>query len=166
MQLTAYEIALIAGGFGIVGALLSAILSFRFAIKLTNINAANAAKQAEVNAVRDARAKFLAAFAPAIAQIYLARSHGTHDTPIIGNILKDSLISHASTIEEFRPFVMDSAAYQKAWEEYRKTVCQDNFDIDTAEWGSDMPRWVTVENKIKAILKFAKTSHDSRAECP
>lgn len=157
MQLTAYEIALIAGGFGIVGALLGALLSYRFAIKLANINAANAARQAETNAFRDARAMFRAAFAPAIAQIYLARHHGTHDTPIVGNILKDSLVAHASAIEEFRPFVCDSAAYQEAWEQYRKTVRQDNHDIDTAEWGADAPVWSTVEAKINAILAFAKT---------
>jgi hypothetical protein len=93
MQLTAYEIALIAGGFGIVGALLGVLLSYRFAIKLTNINAANAAKQAETNAIRDARVKFRAAFAPVLAEIYLARNHGTHDTPVIGDILKKSLLT-------------------------------------------------------------------------
>ena len=157
MQLTAYEIALIAGGFGIVGALLGALLSYRFAIKLANINAANAAKQAETNAIRDARAKFRAAFAPAIAQIYLARHHGTHDTPIVGNILKETLVAHAAAIEEFRPFVSDSAAYQEAWEKYRKTVRQDNHDINTAEWATDAALWSTVEDQIENILASAKT---------
>ena len=157
MQLTAYGIALIAGGFGIVGALLGALLSYRFAIKLANINAANAAKQADTNAIRDARAKFRAAFAPSLAAIYLARHHGTHDTPIVGDILKKSLLSHASAIEEFRPFVSDGAAYQETWEQYRKTVRQDNADIDTAEWGTDALLWSTVEAKICAVMAFENT---------
>ena len=157
MQLTAYEIALIAGGFGIVGALLGALLSYRCAIKLANINAANAARQAETNALRDARAMFRAAFAPALAEIYLARHHGTHDTPIVGDILKKSLLTHASAIEEFRPFVSNGTAYQEAWENYRKTVRQDNHDIDTAEWGTDAATWSTVEAKIQSILAFSET---------
>lgn len=92
---------------------------------------------------------------PAIAQIYLARHHGTHDTPVVGNILKDALVSHASAVEKFRPFASDNAAYQEAWEQYRKTVSQDNHIIDTAEWGTDAALWSTVESRIRAILSFA-----------
>jgi hypothetical protein len=52
--------------------------------------------------------------------------------------------------------VSNSAAYQEAWEQYRKTVRQDNNAIDTAEWGTDAPVWSTVEAKIHAILEFVK----------
>lgn len=147
----------IAGGIGIVGTLLGVLFTYRLATKLAETHAAFAARQAEANALREARAKLRAAFAPAIAEIYLARHHGTHDTPVVGDILKKSLLAHASAIEEFRPFVSNSTAYQEAWEEYRKTVRQDNNDIDTAEWGTEEPLWSTVEAKIHAILEFAKT---------
>jgi len=73
-----------------------------------------------------------------------------------GPILKDARVPHASAVEEFRPFVSDGAAYQKAWEEYRMTVRQDNGDIDTAESGISASSWSTVELKIQIILSFAK----------
>jgi hypothetical protein len=145
-NVTAYDIAIIGGGFTVVGALISAVVAYWLTAKLEVFKNRRAAC-----------ANFRAAFAPAIAQIYLARHHGTHDTPVVGNILKDSLVAQASAIEEFRPYVSDSAAYQEAWEQYRKTVRQDNNVIDTAEWGNDAPIWSTVEEKIHAILEFAKT---------
>ena len=129
-----------------VGALIGGLIAYWLATKLEVFKERRAAC-----------ANFRAAFAPAIAQIYLARHHGTHDTPVVGNILKDALVSHASAVEKFRPFVCDGAAYQNAWEQYRKTVRQDNNDIDTAEWGTDAALWSTVEEQIHAILSFAKT---------
>ena len=145
-NVTAYDIAVIGGGFTVVGALIGAVVAYWLTAKLEIF------KERRV-----ACTSFRAAFAPAIAQIYLARHHGTHDTPIVGNILKDSLVSHASAVEEFRLFVSDGTAYQDTWEDYRKTVRQDNHDIDTAEWGTDTALWSTVEAKINAILAFAKT---------
>lgn len=145
-NLTAYDIAIIGGFFTVVGALIGAIVAYWLTVKLEYFKEHRAA-----------RTKFRAAFAPAIAQIYLARHHGTHDTPIVGNILKDALVSHATAVEEFRPFVCSSVAYQEAWEQYRMTVRQDNNDIDTAEWGTDAALWSTVEVQIEAILSFAKT---------
>ena len=145
-NVTAYDIAIIGGGFTVVGALIGAIVAYWLTAKLEVFKEH-----------RTARAKFRAAFAPAVAQIYLARHHGTHDTPVVGNILKDALVSHATAIEEFRPLVCNGVAYQEAWEQYRKTVRQDNDDIDTAEWGTDAALWSTVEAQIKVILLFAKT---------
>ena len=145
-NVTAYDIAIIGGGFTVVGALIGALVAYWLTTKLEVFKENRAA-----------RSKFRAAFAPAIAQIYLARHHGTHDTPVVGNILKDVLVSHASAVEEFRPFVCNGVAYQEAWEQYRKTVRQDNNDIDTAEWETDAALWSTVEAQINAIFSFAKT---------
>ena len=47
--LTAYDIALIAGGFGIAGTLIGVLCTYHFANRLANTNAANAARQAEIN---------------------------------------------------------------------------------------------------------------------
>ena len=143
-NVTAYDIAIIGGAFTVVGALIGAIIAYWLTAKLEVLKER-----------RTACAKFRAAFAPAIAQIYLARHHGTHDTPLVGNILKDALVSHATAFEEFRPFVCNRVAYQEAWEQYRKTVRQDNHDIDTAEWGTDAALWSTVESQIQTILSFS-----------
>ncbi len=157
MQLTAYEIALISGGFGIVGALLGSILSYRFATKLAITHASNAARQAEVNALRDAKAKLRAAFAPALAQIYLAQKHGDHDRPSIEDFVKANLFIHASAIEEFRPFVTGSdTAYQEAWESYREFANDSTHQI-AADWTDDLPDGTSIKQRIEAILAFAKT---------
>lgn len=157
-NITPYDIAIIGGGFTVVGALIGAFITYRFSLKLAEKQFINSCALADRQELRIASAKFFAAFAPAVAQIYLARHHGTHDIPIVGNILKDALVSHASAIEEFRPFVSDGAAYQEAWEHYRKAVRQDNNDINTAEWGTDAPLWATVEAKIHAVLESAKSN--------
>src|ERR1035437_2360714 len=135
----------------ILGALAGAWLTYRFALGITEKQFVNSRILADREALRFSAAKFRAAFAPALAEIYLARHHGTHDTPIVGDILKKSLLTHASAIEEFRPFVSNGTTYQEAWEQYRKTVRQDNNDIDTAEWGTDSPLWSSLEEKINAI---------------
>ena len=135
----------------LLGALVGAFITYRFALKLVEAQFRNSCALADRQELRIVSAKFRVAFAPAIAQIYLARHHGTHDTPIVGNILKDALVSHASAVEEFRPFVSNGVAYQEAWEQYRKTVRQDNNDIDTAEWGTDAALWSTVEAQIETL---------------
>ena len=124
-SVTSYDIAIIGGGFTVVGALIGAVIAYWLTAKLEVF------KERRV-----ACTNLRAAFAPAVAQIYLARHHGTHDTPVVGNILKESLVFHASSVEEFRPFASDGVAYQEAWEQYQKTVRQDNSSIDTAEWVS------------------------------
>lgn len=140
----------------ILGALMGAWITYRFALGLTEKQFNNSRTLADREAVRSSVAKFRAAFAPALAEIYLARHHGPHDTPVVGDILKKSLLAHAYAIEEFRPFASDGAAYQEAWEEYRKTVRQDNWAIDSAEWETDEETWSVPEGKINAILQFAK----------
>lgn len=159
MELTAYDLALVAGGIGIAGTLIGVLGTYWLAIKLAEAQAAHAEHQAEINALRDAKAKLRAAFAPALANIYLARHHGTHDTPVVSDILRESLLIHASAVEEFRPFVPASecTAYQEAWEEYRKMVRKGDTAIDTAEWGTEAERWSVIEKKIHVIFAFAKT---------
>ena len=146
MELSAYELALIAGGFTLAGAFIAAIAAYWLAIKLE-----------ESKERRAACAQLRSAFAPALATVYLGRHHGTHDRPVVGNVLKESLLAHASAVEEFRPFAADREAYQHAWEEYRKTVREDNFYIDSLEWGADLELWASLEQRIHAILLHAET---------
>ena len=145
MEIDAYSLALVAGGFTIVGAFISVVVAYWLTVKLDG-----------VREHRAACAKFRTDFSSALGQIYLARHHGTHDTPVVGDILRNTLPDHAAAVEQFRPFVSDTGAFNKAWETYRKTVCQDNYAIDTAEWETSDPPWTDVEAKIHAILEFAK----------
>src|SRR5260370_1353773 len=130
MELSAYELALIGGGFTLAGAFIAALVAYWLTVMLEKSRERRAAC-----------AKLRSAFAPALAAIYLGRHHGTHDRPVVGNALKDSLLAHASAVEEFRPFASDQTTYQHAWEDYRKTVREDNFDLDAKEWGTDLELW-------------------------
>lgn len=159
MTLSAYELVLIAGGFTVLGALISALVAHRLALKLTDVQADNALALDKNRFEREAVAKLRAAFAPALAIIYLARHHGTHDVPNVDAFVKKELLNHASAIEEFRPFVSlcKRAAYQEAWEEYRKIARQDQFATGGEEWGVNAEPGEFLEKKINAILTFART---------
>lgn len=146
MELSAYDLALIGGGFTIAGAFIAALVAYWLTIKVE-----------ESRERRAAGAKLRSAFAPALATIYLGRHHGTHDRPVVGNILKESLLAHGSAVEEFRPFAANLGPYQQSWEDYRSTVREDNFDIDTLEWHTDLELWETLELKIHAILAHTET---------
>ena len=143
------------GGFGIAGTLLGVIFTYHLARQLADANAAHAARQAETNALRNARAKLRAAFAPALGQIYLAQKHGDHDRPSIEDFVKNNLLVHASAIEEFRPFVTGGdAAYQETWESYRQFANEPMLayvedQIEKLQSGSSL------KQRIEAILVFA-----------
>jgi hypothetical protein len=152
--LSPYELALIAGGFTVVGALITIFGAHHLAIHLESIKR----KQFGV-------AKLRSAFAPALAMIYLARHHGTHNTPDDDEFIKKALLDHATAIEEFRIFVPESkqTAYQEAWEAYRKDALQDIFDRTGDEWSQaahedrEVPHGKIIEERINAILAFANT---------
>jgi hypothetical protein len=159
MTLSAYELVLVAGGFTVLGALISALVAHRLALKLTAVQAANALALDKNRFEQEAAAKLRAAFAPALAIIYLARHHGTHDVPNVDAFVKKELLNHASAIEEFRPFVANgqSISYQEAWEDYRKAARQDQFATTGEEWGTNAEPGELLEKKIHIILDFAKT---------
>ena len=154
MILSPYELAIIAGGFTVVGALIAVFGAHRLAIHLESIKRQQTAE-----------AKLRSAFAPALAMIYLARHHGTHDTPDDHKFIKEALLDHAAAVEEFRIFVPKDQrnAYQEAWEAYRKDARQDIFARTGGEWsraadeGREVPHGEIIEKKINGILAFAKT---------
>lgn len=148
MELSAYDLALIAGAFTIVGALIGAVIAYWLSTQLE--------RRKEH---RTACAKLRSAFAPALAIIYIARHHGTHDKPPVDATIKNTLLLHAAAVEEFRPFVPASnrGAYQEAWEKYRQTAAQCPFSTAGEEWGLNMKEGELLERNIHAILQFAKT---------
>lgn len=144
VDLTAYQLAWIAGGFTVLGSLIAGLVAYWLSMRMERDKVRRVAAGA-----------FRAAFAHSLGQIYLARHHGTHDTPDVGAILKEELGAHAAAVELFRPFVRKVDAFQNDWEQYRKLVRQDSFTTDTAEWGTDAPRWSIVEQQIQMLLKHA-----------
>jgi len=150
-NVTAYDIALIGGGFTIVGALIGAIAAYWLSTHLERFKEH-----------REARTKFRAAFAPALALLGIARRHGsTHNAPDIDGILGASLLNHAAALEEFRVFATSSkrSGYQEAWENYCKTVKGGIFIADTI---NDKDPWSVFEENIHALLSFAETTPCAR----
>jgi hypothetical protein len=149
MNVGAYEIALIGGGFTILGALIGALVGYWLARLLANRYAIIAAKS-----------KLRSAFSGAQAIITVARLHaeGDHRRPSVSDFVREAFVVHAAAIEEFRPFVCakDREAYQKAWQEY----CVLELPLWDGgifmAYDGENPEFV-IENKINDILLFAKT---------
>lgn len=83
-------------------------IGYRTAISVSNKNSHAAAV-----------AKFRAAFAPALAKLFLADKD---DFAEARAFFKEAILHHAAAIEEFRPFTRDSVAYKKAWDEYHDEI--------------------------------------------
>jgi hypothetical protein len=141
VEVSAYGIALIGGGFTVIGALLSYWPS-RWLMDRHNLILA--------------KSKLRASFAQAQARIKLTNPDEGH---IICNFIKEYIPGHAAAIEEFRPFVSESDRdkYQKAWDDYCKTATQHHAKTYGEAAG---PTEIRVDKlfreKIHAILAFAK----------
>ena len=146
MNTSAYEIALIGGAFTVLGALIGALVGYWLSRLL-----------AERYAFIAACAKLRAAFAPALGQIYLAQNHGNHDRPPIDSFVKSNLLVHASAVEEFRPHVAsnNSAAYQEAWESYRK-LANNSIESAVEDRVNAFQSGGALEQNLHKVLSFAK----------
>ena len=157
-ELSAYTLAAIAGGFGIAGTLLGAVVTYRLAIKLADAQAAHARALAEKQALIVARDKLHAAFAPTLGKIYLMQNHGsTHNRPQADSFVKENLLIYAGAVEAFRPYVTtkDIDAYQEAWNKYHY-FAKDSVHSTAADWTDEQPSGETLKQNIDAILAFAK----------
>lgn len=146
MEINAYTLAVIAGGFTVVGALIGAISAYWLSTHLE-----------QIKDHRAACAKLRSAFAPVLAQLDLGRKHNTtHDAPDIDNFLMSQLLANAAAIEEFKPFVntSDVAGYEQAWGEYYEAVKGGLFVAKSI--GEEEPH-SAIQNKIHAVLTYAKT---------
>lgn len=108
MELSPYEIALIGGGFTIVGALVGAWIGYRSAIKIHTITEFN-----------KAAAKFRAAFLPQI--IYLTHNADIHSCGNLREVLDRSYLrEHLQALETFKAHLcaIKRDRIQKAWDDY------------------------------------------------
>jgi hypothetical protein len=140
MALTAYDLALIAGAFTLLGVLIGALLSYRFGIRL-----------AAHNARRAAGAHLRAAFAPELTALRVARMD--KNSPI-DEILVEALPKHAAAVEEYRFFVREKAhlTYQAAWQQYQDA---NKGGVFVASFEESDPHGV-IERKIQDVLRFAE----------
>lgn len=158
MNLSPYEIALIAGGFTIIGALIGAWIGYRNALKVHNI--------AEFN---KAAAQFQNAFLGTI--LFLkdnVRIKGTGTSNKINEFLGTLIFRHMEALTRFEPFltVKERKRIRCAWDEYchpnsipqdlnekRDFRFNDYMSIEETK-GTDKAKKVALE-KIYKILKVA-----------
>lgn len=101
------------------------------------------------NARAAAVAKFRAAFAPSLARISFA---GGDDANDIKAFFKTESLLHASAIEEFRPFISDCGAYEKAFNDYRETL---NYFVCQGEPPNADTAWmIKIIHKYRSIPEF------------
>lgn len=145
-ELTAYDIALIAGGFTILGALISTIFGYWFAKLL-----------ASHTERRNAYARLRAAFVPTLVRLASDRAKKIFaDDPAIDRFLLENLEEHALAVERFRPFVKprDAGDFQQAFERYRQRA-NDGLLVSSA--GNRGDPWKIMEESIHDILRFGDT---------
>jgi hypothetical protein len=158
LNLSAYEIALIAGGFTIIGALLGAWIGYRNALKLHSI--------VEFN---KAATEFRNAFLHEL--IFLRHNastpEGERNYTTLNEFLQDGYIHrHLRAFEIFKNYLSPSERVNiaKAWKEY---CCHpdspsipffEQYSWKVANRGKDYEKQLKVLalNRIENILKFAK----------
>lgn len=108
MNLTAYEIALISGGFTLVGTLLGGFITYRFALRL-----------AYINDKRLAGTKLRETFADVLSTLRYP-PEGITIGFAIPEILGESFPKHDMAVKEFRHFISGTEYdyFNKAWQKY------------------------------------------------
>ena len=136
-----YGIALVAGGFTIIGALLGAWLMYRFAIKLANRNARHIVGL-----------RLREAFAPELAKLQHPEGRGIAEIP---HILKTAFEKHQMAVNEFRFFLAGDKLdrFNKAWKEYDDYPDFNKYIVLPATSKEDIQK---VIDRINAILDFTK----------
>jgi len=158
LHTTAYEIALIAGGFTIIGVILSAWIGYRNALKVQNIITFN-----------KAATEFRNAFLHEL--IFLRHNASTPEGERTYTTLNEFLQSgyihrHLRAFEIFKDYLSssDRVDIDKAWQEYS---CHPNnpgvlffeqYSWKVANKGKDHEKQLKVlaMNRIEKILEFAK----------
>jgi len=111
------------GLFGIAGTLIGVYWG-NIKSRQTSLESISASNKNAIDIMRrenfnTAAAKLRAAFAPAQSKII---TEFYADGRKLRDFFYEEISIHAAAIEEFRPFVSDNIAYQKAWDDYQKTI--------------------------------------------
>jgi hypothetical protein len=117
-----------------------------------------------------AAAKFRASFAPALARIRLESDVKREGTSEIANFFRAAWIDHAAFIEEFRPFVSEGTAYEKAWENYKSIISEKSIHDGGSGWDTDLfidengkanPYRAEVRKMLEYIMEFADQKYST-----
>jgi hypothetical protein len=108
MNLATYDIALIAGGFGIAGTLLGALINHILSFD-----------RSRRDAKRFAGLKLREAFAPELARL---QTQGSFSLPESSDLLERAFEKHHMAVNEFRFYLTGNEleAFTSVWEEYYK----------------------------------------------
>ena len=141
MILTAYEIALISGGFTIIGALIGGFTGYYFSTRLINRQDFN-----------KAAAEFRNAFTNQLNVLKSDVNSGRGDTSNIGEYLRAHYVGyHLSAFEVFRNYLTpkERISMDSMWKEY----C--NFNQYSDKNNQEAMRKLALKN-LNYVLKFAK----------
>jgi len=165
MNLAAYELALIAGGFGIVGALLGAWTTYRLSIKLSQSAHDNAIDLMQLQEFNKAAAEFRNAFLYEL--IFLKHNACIPEGERTYTALNEFLFAgyvhrHLKAFEVFRNYLSseERANIDKAWQGYCHYDIEGETEPDFTMYAEDI--WEGKDTKklalerIEEILKFAK----------
>jgi hypothetical protein len=143
MQLSPYEIALVAGGFTILGAILGSWLTFRFSLELSNINS-----------IRLAGIRLRDAFSPELTKLQTSDALGITEIP---DMLKFSFHKHQAAVNEFRFFLKGKQldGFDKAWREYYYDPNEETPKFIQYTDELDPDHEIAIK-RIQAILEFTK----------
>lgn len=155
--------AFIGVGGAIIGVLLAGPVTYYFSRILINESHKKSIEIIKITEFTLAAAKLRAAFAPAQVQISMRSKIGNIG---LRKIFDDYFPAHAAAIEEFRPFASDAVSYQKAYEEYRKALYEDDqvlsenlrwdSNVYIPEEGGEPQDFIShISEKINKILRFA-----------
>lgn len=157
MQLTAYEIALISGGFGITGALLGAFLSYRFALRIARINLKNSIRLAQIGSYEEAANNLRAAFTPQLSIVRINQDISASD---LQRLLDTSVELLTVEMERFRFYVSheNQPAYDDACKKYQSMARIRAMNYFEGFNGKE-PFEIFEEN-VNAVLRFTKVQLD------
>jgi len=139
LNLTALEIAYIAGGFGILGTLLGAWIAFRFALEV-----------AQRDSKKFAAKQLREAFAPEVARLQHLEEY---DYWQVRDILESAFDKHQMAVNEFAFFLNSHKlkSLTTAWREYCTVV-----DVYDHFYQYDNKDPKTAINRIQAIIALTR----------
>ena len=141
MNLSPYELVLIAGGFTVIGALVGGWIGYKNALSIYNVTEFNKAAYELRNA-----------FIIQLNFLKYSVNSGSGDTSNIGEYLKTHYVkSHLIALEVFRNYLStkERKAIDKAWSEY----C--NFNQYSDKNNQEAIRKLALKN-LEDVLEFAK----------
>lgn len=154
LNISAYEIALIAGGFTIIGTLLGALLGYRFSLSFAKVTERHRAAMK----IRDAFKDEILALNPA-----------RHEMRIdLSDFLENAFSKHRAAVLDFSYFLeaKDRTAFYTAWYEYHchPAACNDEsvpfleqYSCRGLTLEQEHERKKLAQSRINKILEFARS---------